>query len=407
MTLITPHSERRNETPYLGMGIRPASLGKRGAAGRKQIPIHWATPILSSVWRLRVRDRLLSRDGTGRRIMLIDDADWPLFGWATDIRPVFAEARDHGQAVVLATLVRTVGPAPRPVGSQMVFRGSRADGYFSGGCLEADVANHAAQVAETGAPRRLVYGEGSPWIDIRLLCGGAIEILLERIDPDDAAVGALLRLSGQREQVLWSSDGVKRHAQADDSVRPAAFDGSRYCLSYTPNWRMLVVGGDPIALAIASLAAMSGFGATLVRPLGPTRAPPIAGVAYFRGPLVQALAEHVPDRWTAIVTATHDDAIDDEVLTTAAGYPCAYVGVLGSVRRVPARRQRLGAAGLSDDQLEAIRAPIGAARCGKGPWEVAVSVIAEIMQLRRSGIARGREDRPGDAGTHAAIERAT
>lgn len=104
--------------------------------------------------------------------------DWPTFGWVDDVRPALATARGEGRAIVLGTLISVSGPAPRPVGTQFVFEGDRAVGDFSGGRLEAEVANHAAEVASGSQGRGPVYGAGSPWIDIRLFCGGSIEILL-------------------------------------------------------------------------------------------------------------------------------------------------------------------------------------------------------------------------------------
>ena len=73
----------------------------------------------------------------------------------------------------------------------MLFDGNRAAGYFSGDCIEGDVAGHAAQVLADGMPRRLHYGTGSPWIDIRLRCGGALHILVERVMPGSAAARSL------------------------------------------------------------------------------------------------------------------------------------------------------------------------------------------------------------------------
>jgi len=104
--------------------------------------------------------------------------EWPLFGMAEDVRPVLAAARDAGRPLALATLTAVGGGGPRPAGTQMVFAEGLAAGYFSGGCVEADVADHAFACLADGAPRSLVYGEGSPWPDIRLLCGARIEILL-------------------------------------------------------------------------------------------------------------------------------------------------------------------------------------------------------------------------------------
>ena len=142
--------------------------------------------------------------------MKLKNGDWPTFGWTTDMRPAMVRARGHGHDIVLGTLTDVEGPSPRPVGTQMVLRRETATGYFSGGCLEADVANHALTVLRDGEPRRLIYGRNSPWIDIRLLCGGRLEILLERIAPDDPTVAMLQDLAEERRPAFWKSDGLSR-----------------------------------------------------------------------------------------------------------------------------------------------------------------------------------------------------
>ena len=316
--------------------------------------------------------------------MKLDHADWPIFGWVDDVRSTLAAARAEHRSVVLGTLIGVSGPAPRPVGTQMVFKGDEAVGYLSGGCLEADVANHAAEVASSSEPRRLVYGAGSPWIDIRLLCGGSIEVFLERIDPRDPAVAALLDLASGRSPAHWSSDGRVRQALAANALPRSASVDAIYTLVFDPPWRVIVVGGDPIALAIVALAANSGFQVVIVRPHGPESPAPLPGVAYWRGSVRAALEHWPPDSWTAVISATHDDDIDDEAIALALDAPTAYVGVLGSLRRVEARRDRLEAAGSSPLRVAELHAPIGAVRCGKSPWEVAVSVVAEVMQIRAS-----------------------
>ena len=110
--------------------------------------------------------------------------EWPIFGMAEDVRPALTQARQGARAVVLATLTAVEGGGPRPPGTQMVFADGIVAGYFSGGCVEGDVAGHAEACLEDGQPRTLVYGEGSPWPDIRLLCGARIEIFLERVAAD-------------------------------------------------------------------------------------------------------------------------------------------------------------------------------------------------------------------------------
>ena len=153
---------------------------------------------------------------------VLHGADWPLFGWQDDIRPALAAAMAAGRPAVLATLVKVEGSAPRGPGAQMLFDGADACGYFSGDCIEADVARHAAEVLADGQPRRLHYGMGSPWIDIRLRCGGALHLLVERIAPGSAASRDLLDHTQARRQCLL----VERWAGAMcDTGRRSAADG--------------------------------------------------------------------------------------------------------------------------------------------------------------------------------------
>src|SRR5438132_12567524 len=147
--------------------------------------------------------------------------EWPLFGFADDARPALRAAAEAGKPAALATITALDGGGPRPVGTQMVVADGIVSGFLSGGCLEADVAGHAEQVLQSGEPRRLVYGQGSPWPDIRLLCGARIEILLERVTPDDPAARTLLDLDARRIPAAWITDGARRSCAAA-SERPQA-----------------------------------------------------------------------------------------------------------------------------------------------------------------------------------------
>ena len=80
--------------------------------------------------------------------------DWPLFGWADDVRPALAEMAGRGASGVLATLHRVVGGSPRPAGSQMLITAGELHGFLSGGCIEGDIAAHANQVLRSGEPQR-------------------------------------------------------------------------------------------------------------------------------------------------------------------------------------------------------------------------------------------------------------
>ena len=311
--------------------------------------------------------------------------DWPLFGLSDDVRPLMAQALAAGQDMALVTLYAVAGGGPRPPGTQMLITADQASGFLSGGCVEGDIAGHAAQTLADGQPRHLVYGEGGPWPDIRLLCGARIELLVERVRADDPAAQALIALRNSRVPALWRTDGVSRTCEAA-SGRPAtcAVTGGPFELDrrFDPIPRLAVVGGDPTAMAIAALGAQSGMETTLIRPKGPETAPPLPGVAYRRDSAAEALAAIGLDPFTSVAVATHDMDIDEDALVAALPSAAPYVGLLGARARLGERLARLRAAGLTDAQLARLKAPIGLPTGGKAPWEVAVSVIGEIMAER-------------------------
>lgn len=306
--------------------------------------------------------------------------DWPLYGLTDDQRPALRGVLESGSAAVLATIAALDGGGPRPIGTQMVFGPGMVSGFLSGGCVESDVAGHARACLADGEPRRLVYGAGSPWPDIRLLCGARIEILLERISPGDPAAVELFRRMDRRLSATWVSDGRRRIC----GEAPAAWPGA-ITVRQEPVWRLSVLGGDPTALAIAQLGAQSGFETTLVRPRGPSLPPPLAGVAYRRDEPAAALAGL--DAWSAVAVCGHDIELDHAALMTALPSPAPYVGLLGARLRLPERLERLRAAGASEADLARLRSPIGLDLGGKAPWEVAVATIGELIALRRAASA--------------------
>ena len=319
---------------------------------------------------------------------------WPMFGLIDDARPALEAARVAGAPAALATIVKLDGGGPRPVGTQMVIGAAGLSGFLSGGCLEADVAGHARAVLATGEPRRLVYGEGSPWPDIRLLCGARIEVLLERIAPDDAAVARLIELGRARRPAVWVSDGRGRRCgevSSDDQDWPGCFRRR-----FDPKPRLIVLGADPTALAIASLGAQSGYETTLARPKGPDAPPPLTDVAYSRESPAAALNAVGLDPWTAVAVATHEAELDLEALVAALPSDAFYVGALGARRRTPERRAALIAAGVSMQDIGRLHTPIGLDLGGKAPWEVAVAVLAQITGER---VARAAEpvEQPADS----------
>jgi xanthine dehydrogenase accessory factor len=301
---------------------------------------------------------------------------WLVSGLEDDIRPHMFAAAERGQPFALATIVAADG-GPRPVGAQMVVTDSESWGFLSGGCIEDDVALNARQAIADGAMRHLVYGEGSPFVDIRLPCGGRIEVMIERVGAGDRAVADLQRLTAKRVPALWSSDGEQRTCLPVEQASETA----PIRKLYEPVQRLIVIGSDPFALAIGGMGRTLGWDVTLLSPFGPSESAPFQ-LDCDRRALDEAFDDLALDRWTAIAVATHDLDLDERALVPALNSQAGYVGVLGSRRKLPERIERLAAAGLSQAQIDRLRAPIGLAIPARSPWEVAVSVIAEVIAAR-------------------------
>ena len=316
----------------------------------------------------------------------IEGAAWPEFGWIDDVRGALADALAQKRPAALATLFQVAGSAPRGPGAQMLFAPGpdgnlTASGYFSGDCIEGDVANHAAQVLADGVPRRLHYGMGSPWIDLRLRCGGALHVLVERITPDSAAATALLQAAAERRSCRWITDGLRQTlGDGNGPLRDLKQEPFQIARRHDPRRRLIVSGGDPGALAVARLGAMAQFETILLRPGGPDAAPPFPVSQYLREEPADALARLKVDRWTAYLGATHEDHHDLGGCLAALRGGAGYVGMIGARSRAPQRIAALQATGASAEELTRLQLSPGIPGLGKSPWEVATGIIAEIMQ---------------------------
>lgn len=145
--------------------------------------------------------------------------------------------------------------------------------------------------------------------------------------------------------------------------------------------RLMIVGAVHIAQALVSMAGFAGFGCIVIDP----RAAFASRERFADATLVnkwpdQALRDLAPDRRTAVVTLTHDPKLDEPALCAALTSDAFYVGALGSRKTHAARLERLRAAGLDEAALSRIRAPVGLPLGGRRPAEIAVSIMAEIIQ---------------------------
>jgi xanthine dehydrogenase accessory factor len=293
-----------------------------------------------------------------------------------------------GRGVALATVVETWGSSPRPAGSQLAVdeRGAFV-GSVSGGCIEGAVVQTALEVIGGGAARPLEFGVTNEraW-EVGLACGGRIKLWVERADPRVISTIQSERAAGR--PVALATDLVTGEQQiltgGSVSRQDSGLDGDRFARVWNPPLRMIIVGAVHVAQSLARLAAVAGFAVTVV---DPRRA--FATEERFPGVSMstrwpdKALAELGPDRRTAIITLTHDPKLDDPALAAALASPAFYLGALGSKKTHAARNDRLRAEGLGDDALARIHGPVGLPIGARTAGEIAVSILAEVIQELR------------------------
>ncbi|MBO9646143.1 MAG: XdhC family protein [Pseudacidovorax sp.] len=307
--------------------------------------------------------------------------------------------RQAGRRALLATVVRTWGSSPRPVGSIMALAEDGAVvGSVSGGCIEDDlIARHSRvgqQAMPTGAPARVKYGITADEAHrFGLPCGGTLELVLE-FDPDAHALAELVqRLEGGQltQRIVRLADGAVT-LEAAHAPAELVIDDTRLVNTFGPEYRMLLIGAGQLAEYLATMASFSGFAVTLCDPREEYRgAWSLPNVRLSTEMPDDAVATFRPDRRSCVVALTHDPKLDDLALLAALETDAFYVGAIGSRRNAQARRERMiEHFDQTPESLVRLRGPIGLYIGSKTPPEIAVSVMAEILAVK-NGVALPRE----------------
>jgi xanthine dehydrogenase accessory factor len=334
-----------------------------------------------------------------------------------DVLPALNAWIEQGEEIAVATVINTWGSSPRPVGSKLITTMSgRIAGSVSAGCVEGAVIEKSKQSIRDGRPRRLTYGvaDDDAW-DVGLACGGSIEIFVEPFTAYAALYDSLAgRIKNHAPAVLISVlaggenlIGKKLLVDAGGSVTgdndlidrvPGLVDmaldhldrgGSQaeeldngvtlFFEVYPPVSRLLIIGAVHIADPLIRMANLAGFQTILIDPRA-------AFATQERFPYVDELICGWPemslDRSAYIAILTHDPKIDDPALRVALTSEARYVGALGSRRTNDLRCERLRAAGIPESQIARLHAPIGLFIGGRSPVEIAISIMAEIIQVR-------------------------
>ena len=312
-----------------------------------------------------------------------------------------------GKRALLATVVRTWGSSPRPIGSIMALcEDGAVIGSVSGGCIEDDLIYRYTQAygrpADTedarsmpsGAPGLVKYGVTADEAHrFGLPCGGTLELLLE-YDPDAAALGQLVHLLEEGKLVERSvglSNGSVSLAEASAPTE-LELTQERLTSTFGPEYRMLLIGAGQLTEYLATMALFSGFAVTVCDPREEYRgAWSVAGAKLVSDMPDDVVTAFRPDRRSCVVALTHDPKLDDLALLEALRTDAFYVGAIGSRRNNYARHERMVEYfGETEENLARLRGPIGIFIGSKTPAEIAVSVMAEILAVK-NGVALPRD----------------
>ena len=314
------------------------------------------------------------------------------------ILPTALEWHISGTGAAVATVIRTWGSAPRPVGSQLAVSGEGdIIGSVSGGCVEGAVIIEALNTLKTGRNVILEYGvSDEDAFAVGLACGGNIQILVEPVGfgLSESIVADLVCRCQRREPVAYSIDiksGVNKVITLDINdgkknvgTHTSGFYGAEFLVIYEKPLRMAVIGGVHIAQPLVSIARMSGFAVMVIDPrstfLNAIRFPNVELSNLWPD---DALKAFKPDSRTAIITLSHDPKIDDLGLIEALNSNCFYIGCLGSKKTHSKRLDRLSKIINSDVCLSRLHGPIGLNIQSRTPTEIAVSIMAEVIQSLR------------------------
>ena len=308
----------------------------------------------------------------------------------------------HGKPVWLCTVLNTYGSSPRSPGTLMAATGEGDFvGSLSGGCIEEDFLSRIGRGDFTAPSQTLRYGEGGEATPVRLPCGGAIDVLIEYLPATQASAGYLETLHGA---VSGQSTWIKRvelpraatFERSDKSVAMPVVQrsGDTVTIRLAAVSHLIVAGVSSVGLCCVQMAAMLGFDVTVCehRP-AELRQFREAGLPDARVTLVELFpARYLEEvgcyRHSAIISLTHDPRIDDLTLMEAVNTPAFYIGAMGSQKNSDNRRLRLAqTGGLTNAQLARITAPIGLPIGSKTPAEIALAVMADIVQMRNGAVA--------------------
>ncbi len=292
-----------------------------------------------------------------------------------------------GHRVVMATVVKTWGSAPRPIGALTAIRDDgMVEGSVSGGCVEDDMILRVRnRDLVQDKPATTSYGvTAEEATRFGLPCGGTLELVLEPLSKE-SGLDALLSHVERHELVKRTLDMKTGRA----TIAPAmnsdqlSFDGTNFVAIHGPRWRLLIIGAGQLSKYLAQMGQALDYNIIVCDPREEyTEGWDVPGVDIKRGMPDDVVTELNLDSHSAVVTLTHDPKLDDMALLEALKSLAFYVGAIGSKKNNDARRERLAGFDLSAGEIARLRGPVGLKIGSKTPPEIAIAILAEMTAVK-------------------------
>lgn len=252
-------------------------------------------------------------------------------------------------------------------------------GSVSSGCVDATVAAMAITAIENGESKRVKLGAGSPFVDIKLPCGGGVDLLILPEPACEVIDEAVQHLQARQSCALSISPAGVKFIGGDIPAEHGA-DGTSFTRRYSPRLKLLLAGRGAELTRFCKIARAGGFDVAAFGPdLRDLEICEEAGAATTHlasssSPVLSA------DQWTAIVLLFHDHDWEESILREALKTDAFYIGALGSRKTQATRLEVLRQAGVSEDERSRIRGPIGLVPSMRNASMLAISALAEIIE---------------------------
>jgi xanthine dehydrogenase accessory factor len=295
----------------------------------------------------------------------------------------FAEAElAAGRPAALITIVGLDGPFSRPLGAQLAVAGDkRFAGSISGGCLEQALTEEAQIAMKEGKNRTLRYGTGSPYLDVRLPCGGGIDLYVD-VSVDRAVLQRAIALGRARRSFSMLFDPASQSSSLRIEEQQVEAKPAEFVRRFDPKLRIVLAGRGWEIVAMSQLAQTTDVELVVASQEAAT-------LEFCRPYADQLIQLTVPkarpdlplDEHTAVACLFHEHEWEAQLLLSALRSPAFYVGALGSRQTQRRRVEVLEALGATAQAIGRLKGPIGLF-ASQDPRSLAVSALAEIVKVR-------------------------